>query len=154
MAEQTYLIFNPTRIAFLRLYLIATFLISFGIALFFFSSSIPLISDYIIYILLVFFAVGLIVLGIAEILRKRDKYAITSNRIVEKSGIINIEEDSIYWEKVSNYEVSQNLFDRILKVGTIKLWSVGGENEPEVVIKKVSQIKKIRFLLDKLIQRR
>ena len=76
------------------------------------------------------------------------------NRIVEKSGIINIEEDSIYWEKVSNYEVSQNLFDRILKVGTIKLWSVGGENEPEVVIKKVSQVKKIRFLLDKLIQRR
>lgn len=113
----------------------------------------PPTSIYNSYILMIFIA-GLVVIGIAEILRKNDKYAITSYRVIEKSGIINIEEDSVYWEKLSNYELTQNFFDRIFNTGTIKLWSTGGEDEPEVIIKKAPHIKKIRFLLDKLIQKR
>ena len=154
MAEQTYMIFHPTRLAYLRWYLIAVFLITFGIAIFFYSSSLTAISNYIIYILMIFVAAGIILIAIAELLRSKDKYAITNFRVIEKKGIINIEEDSIYWEKVANYELTQDLFDRIFKMGTIKLWSTGGEGEPEVVIKRAPKIKKIRFLLDKLIQKK
>jgi uncharacterized membrane protein YdbT with pleckstrin-like domain len=154
MKEETYLIFHPTRLAYIKRYLIAVFLITFSIALFFYSLSVPAISSYIFYILILFVSVGLVMIGIAELLRSKNKYAITSNRVIQKYGIINIREDSIYWEKVANYEITQNLFDRLFKVGTIKLWSIGGEDDPEVIIKRASQVNKIRFLLDKLIQKR
>lgn len=155
MAEQTYLIFHPTRLAYLRWYVIAIFLIAIGLLVFLNALPIPSsISNYNIYFLLTFASVGIILIGVAEILRKNDKYAITSFRIIEKRGIINIEEESIYWEKVSNYELNQDLFDRIFKIGTIKLWSMGGENNPEVVIKRAPQVNRIRFLLDKLIQKK
>jgi hypothetical protein len=43
----------------------------------------------------------------------------------------------------------------MLDIGTIKLYSSGGvEHEAEVIIKRTPHIKKIRFLLDKLIQKR
>ena len=154
MAEQTYLIFHPTRLAYIRWYLVAVFLITFSVALYLYSSSVPLISSYSLYILVFFVAAGFVMTGIAELLRSKNKYAITSNRVVQKSGIINIREDSIYWEKVANYELTQNLFDRMFKVGTIKLWSIGGEDEPEVIIKRAPQVNKIRFLLDKLVQKK
>ena len=154
MAEQTYLIFHPTRLAFLKWYLVSIFLITFGISLFFFVSLPSSISSYNLYILMSFVAAGLFLMLVSELLRKNDKYAITSFRVIEKSGIINIEEDSVYWEKLSNYELNQNIFDRIFNTGTVKLWSTGGEDEPEVIIKKAPNIKKIRFLLDKLIQKR
>jgi hypothetical protein len=155
MAEQTYMIFHPTRLAYIRWYIIAVFLITFGVALFIFSSSLPLVlSGSILYVLIFFAISGIILIVIAEILRKNDKYAITNFRVIEKRGIIKIEEDSIYWEKVANYELVQGLFDRIFKIGTIRLWSTGGEDDPEVVIKRAPQVNKIRFLLDKLIQKK
>jgi uncharacterized membrane protein YdbT with pleckstrin-like domain len=155
MAEQTYMIFHPTRLAYIRWYIIAVFLITFGVALFIFSSSLPLVlSGSILYVLIFFAVSGIILVAIAEILRKNDKYAITNFRVIEKRGIIKIEEDSIYWEKVANYELVQGLFDRIFKIGTIRLWSTGGEDDPEVVIKRAPQVNKIRFLLDKLIQKK
>ncbi len=155
MAEQTYLIFHPTRWAYFYWYFFAILIMVIGILSFFDIVPISfLIGKYNTYFLISSIFGGVILILIAEILRKNDKYAITNFRIIEKKGIINIEEDSIYWEKVSNYSLKQNFFDRIIKVGTIKLWSIGGEDEPEVVIKRAPHIKKIRFLLDKLIQRK
>jgi len=158
MAERTYLIFHPTRLAYFLWYIVAIIIIAIGILLFFDIMPISyLIPNYNIYFLIFFIAAGIILIGIAEILRKTDKYAITNFRVIEKKGIVNIEEESIYWEKIANYSLTQNLFDRIFRVGTIKLWSMGGGGEgmdPEVVIKRAPHIKKIRFLLDKLIQKR
>jgi uncharacterized membrane protein YdbT with pleckstrin-like domain len=155
MAEQTYMIFHPTRLAYIRWYIIAVFLITFGAALFIFSSSLPLVlSSSIPYFLIFFVISGIILIMIPELLRSKDKYAITNFRVIEKRGIISVKEDSIYWEKVANYELAQDLFDRIFKIGTIKLWSTGGDDDPEVVIKRAPHVNKIRFLLDKLIQKK
>jgi len=155
MAEQTYLIFHPTRLAYLRWYIIAVFVIAVGILVFLGVLPIPsAISNYNLYFLAFFSAAGTILIAIPEFLRKNDKYAITNFRVIEKRGIINIEEDSIYWEKVANYELTQDLFDRIFNIGTIRLWSTGGEDNPEVIIKRAPQIKRIRLLLDKLIQKK
>jgi len=155
MAEQTYLIFHPTRLAYLRWYIIAVFVIAVGILVFLDVLPIPsAISNYNLYFLAFFSVAGTILIAIPEFLRKNDKYAITNFRVIEKRGIINIEEDSIYWEKVANYELTQDLFDRIFKIGTIRLWSTGGEDNPEVIIKRAPQVKRIRLLLDKLIQKK
>ncbi|NIO44611.1 MAG: PH domain-containing protein [Candidatus Aenigmarchaeota archaeon] len=158
MAENTYLIFHPARLAYLLWYIIGIIVIVVGVLLFFDIIPIStLIEDYNTYFLIFFTAFGIILIGIAEILRKNDKYAITNFRIIEKRGIFNIKENSIYWEKVANYSLTQNLLDRIFRVGTIKLWSMGGGGEgvnPEVIVRRAPHIKKIRFLLDKLIQKR
>ncbi len=158
MAERTYLIFHPTRLAYFLWYIVAIIIIAVGILLFF--NIIPIssfIRGYEYYFLIFFTAVGIILIGIAEIFRRTDKYAITNFRVIEKKGIINIKENSIYWEKIANYSLTQNLFERVFRVGTIKLWSMGGGGEgvnAEVTIKRAPHVKKIRFLLDKLIQRR
>jgi len=155
MAEQTYMIFYPTRLAFLKWYIIAAFLFAVGVLVILGMLPLPsTISSYNVYFFAVLIAFGIVLTGIAEILRSHDKYAITNFRVVEKTGIISIKEDSIYWEKLSNYSLKQNFFERILNIGTIELWSVGGEEAPEVILKSVPKVKRIKILLDKLIQKR
>ena len=158
MREKAYFGFHPSRLAFWKWYLVALILIIIGSILILsifniIPFSIPFIKNYAIYISIIPF-IGIVFIIIAEMLRRCDTYIITSHRIIEKSGIINIKEDSINWEKISNYSLTQNAFDRIFGIGSIHLWSMGGEIEPEVTIKKTAQILKIRNLLDKLIQRK
>jgi uncharacterized membrane protein YdbT with pleckstrin-like domain len=160
MPEQTYLTFHPTRIAFLKWYLIAILFIAIGVFVIFsvyglVGFSLPVPEDYKIYTLLIPF-IGVIFILVADFSRKDDTYYITSHRIVERKGIFNIEEDSIEWEKISNYGLSQNMFDRIFNIGTIRLYSVGGakDEEAEVVIRQVSNLQKIKALLDRLIERK
>jgi uncharacterized membrane protein YdbT with pleckstrin-like domain len=147
MPEQTYMILRPTRLAFLKWYAAA-------MALFVLGGSVFILANYSLYALLLFLAVGAISILAAELMRRYELYAITSTRIVEKSGIINTDEDSIYWEKLSNYSFKQSFFDRIFDIGTVEIWSVGGEDTPEIVLKKVPNLKKVVSILDKLVQRR
>ena len=161
MREKAFFGFHPSRFAFWKWYLAAIILIVVGIIpnlsiLDIIPFGVPFLKDYTIYIAIIP-VVGIVFIIVAEILRHFDTYIITNYRIIEKSGIINIKEDSVNWEKIANYSLTQNLFDRILRVGVIKLWSMGGGGdgiEPEVKIKKTAHIIKIRNLLDKLIQRR
>jgi uncharacterized membrane protein YdbT with pleckstrin-like domain len=148
------MIFRPTRLAFAKWYLIgfAFFALSLLIVL-----DLPIalpLGDYKLYMILSMFVAVLACILIAEVMRRRELYAITSTRIVEKSGIINTDEDSIYWEKLSNYSVKQGLIERILNIGTIELWAIGGDEKAEITIQKASNIKKIVTILDKLIQKR
>ena len=91
---------------------------------------------------------------IAELMRRTELYAITNNRIVEKSGIVSTDEDSIYWDKMSNYSMKQNFLEKIFNIGTVELWAIGGEEAPEIILKKVPKVKKVVAVLDKLIQKR
>lgn len=159
MPEQTYLVFHPTRLAFFKWYLLAFIIIIAGVFVVLCSFQIlsfklPIPEEYNIYTVFIPF-IGIIFIIIGGLLRKVDTYYITNFRIVEKRGIINTKEDSINWEKISNYSLSQSALDRIFNVGTIRLYSMGGiEEEAEVTIKKVSNIHKIKALLDKLIERK
>jgi len=157
MPEKAFFGFHPSRLAFWKWYLVAIIIIIVGLILILsvfdiIPFDIPFIKDYVVYVSITPF-IGIVFIIIAEILRHFDTYIITNHRIIERSGIINIKEDSINWEKISNYSLIQNAFDRMLGTGSINLWSMGGEDEPEVTIKKSAHILKIRNLLDKLIQR-
>jgi len=159
MPEQTYLIFHPTRLAFLKWYLIALIFIIIGV--FVILSAFEIIKlgltvpkDYAIYTVFIPF-IGVIFIVIAGLFRKVDTYYITNFRIVEKRGIINIKEDSINWEKISNFSMTQSAIDRLLNIGTIRLYSMGGiEEEAEVTIKRAPHVHKIKALLEKLIERK
>jgi len=161
MAEQTYLVFHPTRLAYLKWYLLAIIFIGIGILVILSAFSIvpvklPIPKDYSLYTVFIPF-IGIIFILIAGLMRKIDTYIITNYRIIEKTGIVDIKEDSINWEKISNYSLSQSATERLFNVGTIRLYSMGGgieDKEAEVIIKRVSNIRKIEALLDKLIQRK
>jgi len=158
MPEQTYLIFHPTRLAFLKWYLIALIIIAVGIFIilsaFEIIKVVTISKDYSLYTIFIPFT-GAIFIIIAGLLRKVDTYYITNYRIIEKRGIISIKEDSINWEKISNYSLTQSAIDRLLNIGTIRLYSMGGiEEEAEVTIKRAPHIHKIKALLEKLIERK
>jgi len=159
MPEQTYLIFHPTRLAYLKWYLIALIFIIIGIFIIIsvfgvINFKLPIPKDYNIYTVFIPF-IGLVFIIIAGLLRKVDTYYITNYRIVEKRGIINTKEDSINWEKISNYSLTQSAIDRIFNIGTVRLYSMGGiEEEAEVTIKRAPHIHKIKALLEKLIERK
>jgi len=158
MPERTYLIFHPTRLAFLKWYLIALIIIAVGIFIilsaFEIIKVVTISKDYSLYTIFIPF-IGVIFIIIAGLLRKVDTYYITNYRIIEKRGIINIKEDSINWEKISNYSLTQSAIDRLFNIGTIRLYSMGGiEEEAEVTIKRAPHIHKIKALLEKLIERK
>ena len=159
MPEQTYLIFRPTRLAYLKWYLIALIIILVGVIVSLSAFEIIKIGliiskDYSIYTVIIPF-IGIVFAFIIGLLRKMDTYYVTNFRIVERRGLFNIKEDSINWEKVSNYSLNQSFIDRIFNIGTIRLYSMGGiEEEAEVTIKKAPNIHKIKALLDKLIERK
>jgi uncharacterized membrane protein YdbT with pleckstrin-like domain len=161
VVEKTYLVIHPTRLAYLKWYLIALFFILFGV--FVISSvfgtikfNLPIPKNYNIYTISIP-SVGIIFIVIASLMRSVETYYITNYRMIEKKGIINIKEDSIYWEKISNYSLSQSAIERIFNIGTIHLHAMAGgmeDKEAEIVIKRVSNVHKIEALLDTLIKRK
>jgi len=154
MPEQVYAAFHPTRLAYFKFYFIGFLLILIEIAIFFNFISVGFLKNYEIYLLLLV-PLGIFIWFIAEIKRKIDTYIITNYRIIEKRGIINIKEDSINWEKISNYSLTESAIDRIFNIGTIRLYSMGGiEEEAEVTVKRAPNVHKIKALLDKLIERK
>jgi hypothetical protein len=158
--EQVYLKFHPTRLAYVKWYLLAFIVIGIGIVVILSAFGLipvplPLPSDYAYYTFLIP-PFGAVFIVVADLLRRDDTYIVTNYRIVEKKGILNIKEDSVNWEKVSNYTMSQNVIDRILNIGDLNLYSVGGTDykDAEVTIKKAPNVHKIKALLDKLIERK
>jgi len=158
MPEQVYLVFHPTRLAYFKWYLIALIFIAIGIFVILsvfgiISFSLPIPKEYNIYTVFIPL-VGIVFIIIAGLLRRVDTYYITNYRIIEKRGIINIKEDSINWEKISNFSLTQNAVDRIFNIGTIRLYSMGGIEEAEVTIKKSPHVHKIKTLLERLIEKK
>jgi uncharacterized membrane protein YdbT with pleckstrin-like domain len=158
--EQTYARFHPTRLAYIQWYLLAFIFMGLG-ALVILASfdlipiKLPIPSSYAMYTFAIPF-IGIVFIIIANFLRDDDTYTITNYRILEKKGLLNIKEDSVNWDKVSNYTLTQSAVERLLSIGTLQLYSMGGSDvkDAEVTIKKAPNIHKIKALLDKFIERK
>jgi uncharacterized membrane protein YdbT with pleckstrin-like domain len=143
---------HSTRLLFLRYYFVSLILFVIGFALFF--DLLPARGFFPKYYYLSLPIVALIPIIVSEIKRRNDVYTLTQHRIIERIGILNIIENSTNWDKISSYTVKQNFIERIVNIGTIDLWSVGEEIKPQVTLKKIPHIKRLREVLDKLIRRK
>jgi uncharacterized membrane protein YdbT with pleckstrin-like domain len=156
--EKAYFGFHPSRFVYWKWYLLALIIILAGsIPLLSMFDVIPLeltfIEGYDLYIFSAIPIIGLVPLLIAEILKHTDLYVLTNDRIIEKTGLFNVKENSVEWRNVVNYTFTQSFAEKLFSVGTIRLYSSGGvEHQAELVIKKTSHIKRIKNFLDKLIQ--
>ena len=152
MPERLIATFHPTRFLFWKYYLVGLFFIILGIVLY--LGFVPTIEAIPKHYYLVFSLIGLLSIAIAEKQRMDDKYIFTNYKITERIGTVSIQENTVSWDRLASYSFTQSFLDRILGTGTIDLWSIGEEMNPEVSIKKVSHIKKVLEVLDKLIKTR
>lgn len=81
----------------------------------------------------VFYIVGAVVLVIAVIvyligrlIRTRTEFAVTTDRFIQKEGILNVKMTEIPLYKVETVNFYQSLWQRMLKTGCIELVGSGG----------------------------
>lgn len=150
MPEKILMKFNPTRLAFFKWYLVSFILFVVWFLLFFGFIKIGFLEMNKNY-LLALPLIGIILIIISEIRVKINRFFISNYRIIEKKGLISLKESSIMFDRISNYRINQNPIDKISNTGTIEIESAGGSEAPEIVMKRVGNIKKIKILLDNCI---
>jgi uncharacterized membrane protein YdbT with pleckstrin-like domain len=97
---------------------------------------------------------GIVLFLIAELKQfTSEKYIITNLRIIEKKGLLSISENYTTWKKVSSSTVRQSILERLFNVGCIDIWTIGGEDKPEITIEKAGNVWRLKKLVDELIKR-
>jgi uncharacterized membrane protein YdbT with pleckstrin-like domain len=144
--------FHPSRFAYVRFYAAAIALVAIVMALQFIALP-AIVRPYQQYFfaLLAFAALSLI---IAELRRMSDTYTITNMMIIERRGILHVSESFIQVDKISSSTIEQTVIDRLLDIGSIDIWSMGGSNEPEITIDKIPNARETKLVIDRLVQRR
>ncbi len=80
---------------------------------------------------------------------KKIHYMITDERVVIRTGILNINERSIMINKIENFEVKRNIIDRILNTGDITLFTEGESQEGS--LEDVPKITDVEHILTDLL---
>lgn len=97
-------------------------------------------------LLIVCFA--LCIIGVVSILygcllRAKTEFAITSNRFIQKDGLLNIKITEIPLFKVETVNFEQTLIERIVSTGSIQLVGSGGTNHTIRFIKKPFEVRNL-----------
>ncbi len=142
--------FHPSRLAFFKLYVSAIALIV--ITLLLQTELMPtIVQQYRLYTL-VLIAPAVILLLLAELRRMTDTYTITNLTVVERIGILRINESFVNVDKISSTTIKQSLLDRLFDIGSIEMWSTGGSDEPEISIEKIANVRRTKQIIDQLVQ--
>lgn len=70
----------------------------------------------------------------AFICKATSEFAVTSDRVVIKTGLLTRNTIEIQLSKVESVQVSQDIFGRLLNYGTITVAGTGGTHEPFTLI--------------------
>lgn len=87
-----------------------------------------------------FFLIVIPVLGFYHLyyLRISNEYFFTNQRILIKKGWISTKTISIHYNRITDISVTQNMLDRILRIGTMAISTAGSEGY-EVTLKHISK---------------
>lgn len=153
MPEQVLMRFHPSRLAFWKWYLIIIIPIIIEILFLLNVVSLDFLKGYEIYFYIILTAIAITLIVISEIRKMIRVYTITNYRLIEKTGLFSVSETSVPWDKISNYTVTQNMLDKLFRIGSIYVEGIGGDQAVEIGIKKVSNVIKVKGLIEALIQR-
>jgi uncharacterized membrane protein YdbT with pleckstrin-like domain len=78
----------------------------------------------------VFFMASIIFLVRAHLIRKSTELAVTSKRVIVKTGMIRRHTVELNHSKVESFQVSQGIFGRMLGYGTLTVTGTGGVRTP------------------------
>ena len=97
------------------------------------------------------YGLGLLLVLCAIIDRYRHKYYITNQHIGTETGLIARNTIEVRIGDVRSVNMKQGVFERLFKVGTIKI-AAAGTDKYEVVLKGISKPEKIKNGVTRLIQ--
>jgi uncharacterized membrane protein YdbT with pleckstrin-like domain len=83
---------------------------------------------------LILAAVGAVACLAAWIRQTSSEFAVTSNRVIVKTGFISRKTIEINLSRVESVQVEQDLFGRLLNYGTMTVIGTGGTREPFTMI--------------------
>lgn len=144
--EKPILKLRPSRIGFLKDYLLALFLALFLIYL-------NLINFYIIWLGYAA-AVILILILIAspEIQKIRNVYKITPSQVIVEEGIIGRKRKSVFMDNIADVSVQQNILERLVGFGTVVIGSSSGREHMELKLSAIKRPKKVAYEIERAIK--
>lgn len=137
---------KPSRIAFLKNYLLSAFLAVFVVCLFLTGFPIMQMGLYVASILIVIF------LALPEIEKLRSTYVITSSQVIVEEGIISRKRRSLFFNNTSDISVHQNFLQRMLRYGSVVIGSSSGRDHMELNLKGVQRPKELAYSIERLIK--
>ena len=93
-------------------------------------------------LLLPAFGVGLVLLAIAYVRYKSTEVAVTTRRVIVKTGFISRKTVEINLNKVESIQVDQGVLGRMLDYGTLVIAGTGTSHEPIVGIAQPLEFRK------------
>ena len=79
------------------------------------------------------------------------RYALSEDRLFLRRGFLNIKQDEVVLYRVRDLRVTQNLWQRIFGVGTIRVVSTD-KSVPELIIKNVKQPFEVKELIHSTVE--
>lgn len=80
---------------------------------------------------------GLLVIFIAGLLRRANKYYLTNKRVIHEYRFITRKVSSTFYNKIQDIHFTQNLFERLLGIGTVHV-NTSGTDEIEITLNGVT----------------
>lgn len=134
---------RPSRIFFLKDYLIASFFAALYFLLPIAGLEIQSLTAYTIFAAIAFFIIYV------ELFRFSHSYKITPSQVVIEHGIIQKKRDSVFLSSISDVNVKQGYFARFLNYGTIAIGPTSGSEAIQML--GIKNPRKIALELEKLI---
>lgn len=145
---------HPTRLAYVKTYFLSLVLFALFAILFFNLIFLPFLipSEFRIYLLLLPI-IGILLIVLDEIKIRVNTYTLTNTRIIQRKGLYSLNETFVAWNRVSSCSLNQSIFGRLMGIGNITIESTGGEDSPEISIKSVRDVSKIKQTIDQMTQK-
>lgn len=137
---------KPSRIAFLKNYLLSAFLAIFLAYLFLAGFPISQTGLYAAGILILVF------IALPEIEILRNTYAITASQVIVEEGLVSRKRRSVFFDNVADVSVHQNFLQRLLRYGSVVIGSSSGREHMELKMKSVRKPKEAAHNIERLIK--
>lgn len=136
---------KPSRVAFLKNYLLSALLIIFIAYLLLVSFPLTQMG------LLASAALIFIFILHPEIERLRVTYVVTSSQVITEEGIVSRKRRSIFFNNV-DVSVHQSFLERLLQYGTVSVGSSTGRDHMVLKLRGVTKPKELAYSIEKLIK--
>ncbi|MFH1585854.1 MAG: PH domain-containing protein [archaeon] len=91
--------------------------------------------------------IGIPLIIIAELVRRGHRFYITNQRIISHYQFLSKRTSSTSYEKIQDIHVTQNLIERMFKIGQVHV-NTAGSNGIEMVFKGVKNPRHVKSLID------
>jgi len=120
---------RPTRLAFLKEYILSLILLLMVLVII--VTGMPIFS-FAIYLAI---ALAIFFIFLVEFNRLRNKYEITQSQVIVQEGMVSKRRMSVFMDNISDVNVKQGYFQRLLNYGRVIVGSASGRDYMELEMK-------------------